>query len=248
MRVTDVGFDEPIEGIISGDGPGESGAVTFGSAFGEGAFGAGNSGSELSAPSGSNNGSADSSSSSDEAPKKRRGRPPGSTAKSKPKSAALSESRIAAVRGKLTDGFSRLVGFGFSAYGVYRGNKYRKYDQVLSQRVYACYQLPMPAAQSVGEPLADTFIEWFPQWIEPAAKGIDPALAIGRLISVLQQTSDNEKAVVTDHYERIKAQNAPTNGNHPPSEETTPENPVEEWMNQEQPTAEEVLAVNIPTL
>lgn len=247
MRKEDAGIEGPFEGTISRDGPESSGAFQVGGAFSEGQFGTADFGAELPPTIGGDSRGTDSGDGSPAPTGKRRGRPPGSGTKSPRKSGAIPESRLAAIRAKLSDGAARLVGFGFSAYGVVRGNKYKKFSPELAQRVYACYQLPMPAAQSVGEPIADTFIEWFPQWIEPAAKGIDPALAIGRLISVLQQTSDNEKAVVTQFYERLKQPEPSTNGHTPPAAETPPESPVEEWMSQQGIQPEEVLTTNIPT-
>jgi hypothetical protein len=249
----DDGAEGQFEGTLSDAGLGEFRTVSFGSKIGEGETGAGNGGGELFTSPGTDSGRADSSGGDSATEPKRRGRPPGSkSAAAKSGRKPLSESALAAARRKLASSLAGGVGFGFSCYGVYRGNKYKKYSPILANHVYGCYQIPKEAADSIGEPLADAFIQWFPQYIEPVSKGIDPALALGRLISVLQQTSDNERQLVVAWQERMQQphQHAPTNGAKPPEPETTPEGAFEGWMQEQTPQPEEVLMnpqTHIPT-
>ena len=146
-----------------------------------------------------------------------------------------------------------MVGFGFSYYGVYRAGKYKKYSLELANQVYGCYQIPRPAADSIGEPLADTFMTWFPNYVEPVSKGIDPALAIGRLISVLQQTSENERLTVTNYQQRMNSQQNQPGGTHtangngagppapPPEPDDIPRSEEGEWMTSQMPSPADVL-------
>lgn len=249
MRKENVETDGRTSGTISDDGFAGFGPLSFGSEVDFGQTGTGNTGGELSSSSGDNSRGSDSSGGDSPTEPKRRGRPPGSksTGTKSTGRKPLSESALAAARRKLAGSLAGGVGFGFSCYGVYRANKYKKHSPLLANHVYNCYQIPKEAAESVGEPLADAFIQWFPQYIEPVSKGIDPALALGRLISILQQTSDNERQLVMSWQEEWKRQNepsqhAPTNGHYPPPPDETPNAGHEEWMYQNAPTPEDVLA------
>jgi hypothetical protein len=255
------------EGSISEHGFGEFGPVAFGSAADSWAQGAGNTGGEL-PPTDGGSARGDNSSGSvpeTESPKKRRGRPPGSkstaTASARGKS-KLTDAELAAARRKLSESLGDGIGFGFSYYGAVRAGKYKKIHPYLAQRVYGCYQIPPEAAHSVGEPLADTFIAWFPQYVEGVSKSIDPALALGRLISILQQTAENERLLVQAWQQgNLRPPDSPpgpsANGNgHAPTgtpfegHQDVPESPVEEWLQNQAPTPEDVLEqpqTHIPT-
>jgi|SRR6266498_764386 len=256
MRLEDAETEGSAAGAFSEPGSGAFGPISFRSAFGEGAEGAGDNGGELSsAPLGAA-GRGDTGDGDTETPKRRRGRPPGSGAKSTTTAAGkrklLPAAELAAARVKLGDTLAGVVGFGFSWYGVQRANKYKKYSPLLANKVYGCYQIPPAAAHSVGEPLADTFMTWFPQYIDPVSKGIDPALAIGRLISILQQTSENERLEVTKFHNEIHSQEsaASTNGKTPPPEDNLPHEETNEWMGEPMPTPGDVLQTpqtHIPT-
>lgn len=246
--------DEGIEGVISERELGDFQPITFGSTAGDGQEGTADRGDKLFATISGDPGRSDTGDSTTEAPKKRRGRPPGST-NTKPKSgdgkSKLSDAELRAARSKLAESLAGGIGFGFSYYGVYRANKYKKISPLLANRVYGCYQIPLEAATSIGEPLADTFITWFPKYVEPVSKSIDPALAIGRLISTLQQTSENERLVVMQFQQEVTAprDQPPSNGHHPPEPQDIPEDSFTQW-NSEAPTPADILETpqtHIPT-
>jgi hypothetical protein len=246
---------EGIEGAFSIPGFTDFGAVSFGSASGNGEGGTGDTGGELFTSPDIDPGRADPGDGSSET-KRGRGRPKGSTnaaTKSKPAGRTkLSDAELRAARDKLAESLAGGVGFGFSYYGTIRANKYKNISPLLANRVYSCYQIPAPAAMSIGEPLADTFMTWFPQYVKPVSDSIDPALAIGRLISVLQQTAANERMVVMQFQQEVNTpQNQPgSNGVHPPTPEDLPEDNFTEWHHEQAPTPQEVLQTpqtHIPT-
>jgi hypothetical protein len=255
------------ERVISEPGFGEFGPVAFGSTSNPWAEGTGNDGGELPPTDGGSARGNDTSGGvlETEPPKKRRGRPPGSkstaTASARGKS-RLSDAELAAARTKLAESLGNGIGFGFSYYGTVRAKRYKTISPVLANRVYGCYQIPPQAAYSVGEPLADSFIAWCPQYVEGVSKSIDPALAIGRLISILQQTAENERLVVLqwqqtpqDAQQGASGVSPNGNGQRPPGtpfegHQNVPESDVEEWMRGQGPSPEEVLETpqtHIPT-
>jgi hypothetical protein len=233
-----------LTGPISDHEPGDSGTFTFRSPFGEGpAAGAGNIRSRLSARSGPDSGSGDSgdSGSAADGPRKR-ARPKGS----KSSRGKLSAGELSAARRKLGDTLSSITGFLISYYGTIRANKYKRISPLLAQRVYGCYQIPREAADSIGTPLADTFMLWFPDAVETTTKSIDPAVAIGRLVSVLQQTSNNERLVV-EHWQSTRgAEGIPSNGrNSEPVPPSGQEGAFNEWMKNQAPNPAEIHPENL---
>ena len=252
MRIkNNVKSDGRSAGLVSDNlGLADFGPISLGGSFGEESSSGGDTSGELSSSAGDSGGGSDSGDGGDEAPKKRRGRPPGSgNAKStKSTKSELSGAKLADVRRNFISTLAGGIGFGFSWYGISRGKKYQDHSPLLAQRVYSCYLLPKQECEGIAEPLADTFIAWFPQYVEPVAKGINPALAVARIISALQQTSDNEKRTVERFQQEINPRTAPpTNGNTPHdfAEDIPQENPVEEWMNQHDPS-EELVIPNVP--
>jgi hypothetical protein len=236
MRVGDA-TEGRVEGTISEREHQSFGTEQTRNPFGDGETGTGSRSDGLFTGSGSPFGSSDSGDSSAKTGRKR-GRPPGS--KSKSIKSALSAERLAAARRKLANTFSGVVGFSVSWYGVYRGNKYKKFSPFLAQKVYGCYQIDKETAFTVGEPLADAFIEWFPDHVETAGKAIDPGLAIANLFIILQQTSENERLTVEDFQQKtMRPETTSTNGNGIPRNDV-PEEPINEWMNQQSPTPEEI--------
>ncbi|SRR5216684_2295225 len=236
MRIKNADVEGRIEGPVSDGGSREGSPISFGGAFGAGETGTGSGGGELFAAAFPDSGGGDSGDGTTEAPKKRRGRPPGG---GKSATGKLSADKLAAARGKFADTLAGAVGFGISWYGIHRANKYKKISPALAQAVYGCYQIPEETARSVGEPLADTFIAWFPKYVEPVSKGIDPGLAVARLVIILQQTSENEQRVVQVFRTQMTPSQNPANGNgNEPNQPT--EDTVSEWMKQQAPQPEEI--------
>lgn len=182
-----------------------------------------------------------------ETPKRKRGRPAGSkNAAGKSSTTRLTGERLAGARRKLTDSLAGLVNFGFSWYGFVRANQYKKVSPFLAQRVYDCYQIPKEKCESVGEPLADTFIEWFPQYVETTAKAIDPGLAVVRVFGIMQQASEAEKNSVLQwkHYQETQGgfanQSQQNNGSQPEPETDTVEETINQWQTESHPQPEEI--------
>jgi hypothetical protein len=235
MGEIDADVERRAAGTISFPGHTEFGEKSSRNPFGDGETGTAGGDGELFTSSGIDPGSGDSGSGAAKTGK-RRGRPPGSGTKSPTK---LSSERLATARRKLSDTLSGVVGFSLSWYGIYRAKKYQQHSAILAQAVYGCYQIKPEAAQSVGEPLADTFIQWFPQYVETAGKAIDPGLAIARMVVILQQTSENERLVVRNFQQQFAKRETQSNSNG--SSEHKMEDPVNEWMNQQAPKPEEIL-------
>lgn len=173
-----------------------------------------------------------------ETPKRKRGRPKGSTGKS---TAKLSPDKLESARRKFTGLFGGLVGFAVDRYGMVRAHLYKKFSMELAGQVYSCYQLPEEKTNEIGQPLADTFINYFPQYVETASKGVDPGLAIVRLFRVLQEANEKEKVICSIYQQRFTPpQQPPMNGHTMPGSETeNVEGVTEEWKAQT-PTPEEI--------
>lgn len=230
-------FEGRSSGFIPIGGSTEVGQILVGGEIGSGSSGTGFGGAELSSDSFTSARSSDFDVSDNETPKKRRGRPPGS--KSKP-AGKLPADKLAGARRKFTDLLAGAVGFGFSFYGHQRAKKYLKYSPLLAQQVYNSYQITKEDAIGVGEPLADTFILWFPSYVEPVSKGIDPALSVGRAIALLQKTSNQEAEVVKAWQIAVSHQPQHANGNTPPASETEKvEETINEWM-KDNPTPQDL--------
>jgi hypothetical protein len=235
---TDANTEGFSAGTVSFDGPTSFGQEQTGNPFSQGTSPGAIRGGELFTGIGADTGS-DDAGDSGAAPRKR-GRPKGSTNAPKSNAPKLSAERLASARGKLRDTLAGVVGFGVSYYGTVRANKYKKVSPFLARKVYDCYQIPKEAAVSVGEPLADTFITWFPEYVETTTKAIDPGLAVARLFIILQQTNENEKLTVQRFYQQYtQPQTATQNGTgqHPNGGATygvgEPDTQhVEEMMNQ----------------
>jgi len=225
-----------LTGTLSVAGPEESGPLKIGSGLGEGEDGDGGRIGELFTSLGSDVRDSDVSDGIPEA--KRRGRPKGSkNAGTKP----ATRERLAAATAKLADAATGVVGFTFSVTGVIRAKKYKRIHPVLAQRVYNCYQIPEGSARGVGEPLAQSFAEWFPQYVDVVSKGIDPTLCVARLLTLVDQVTENEKIVVEQFIQEQQGQPIPpTNGRHtvtppepPPGEAVPGTQEFEQWMNQQ---------------
>lgn len=224
-------------GVVSDGGSEQSGEVETGSPFGEGETGAGIGGGELPPDPFASVGNSNAGYNIPKTPTgKRRGPKPGS------KRGTLSAERISAARGKLTDFLAGAVGFVFSAYGGYRAKSYLKKGAppLLANEIYLCYQCSEEETVKVGQPLADTFIEWFPpKVVEQAVKGIDPGLAIARAIVLMQKKGNNETLVIQKWQamsQSVGQQDHHSNGAEPPQE-----GPMDEWMKQQSPQPEEIL-------
>lgn len=173
-----------------------------------------------------------------ETTKRKRGRPKGSKSSTTSK---LSADKLESARRKFTGLFGGLVGFAVDRYGMIRANLYKKFSMELAAQVYSCYQLPEEKTNDIGEPLADTFINYFPQYVETASKGVDPGVAIVRLFRVLQESNEREKTICSIYQQRFAPpQQPPMNGHTMPGSETeNVEGVTEEWKGQA-PTPEEI--------
>jgi len=206
--------------------------------FSEGASGARDRGGELFTDPGPDSRRIDPGDGSPQTTGRKRGRPKGST---NAKSKLLTGDRLAAARRKLADTLSGVVGFGISVYGTARAKLYKPYSLELAERVYRCYQINPKDAHSIGEPLADTFVTWFPQYVETTTKAVDPGLALARLYLVLQQCNENEKSVAQQYQQRFTGpKEAPTNGMSSEDATKTVEETINQW-NQGAPSPEEIL-------
>lgn len=246
-EIDNAAFEGSTTGTISdGQYPGSSENET-GQPFGAGKIGTDGGGGKLFADPGVDSRGVDFGDSDTETPKRRRGRPKGSTnAATKSGAAKLTGERLAGARRKLTDSFSGLVNFSFSWYGFVRANQYKKVSPFLAQRVYDCYQIPKEKCESVGEPLADTFIEWFPQYVETTSKAIDPGLAVVRIFGIMQQASEAEKQSVLQfkHYQETQSGFADQGQQHntakPEPEIDNAEETTKQWETESHPQPEEI--------
>jgi hypothetical protein len=240
-ETTNANLEGESAGAFSFAGSTEFGSEQTRDPFSEGAGTRAGRGSELFADIGTDPGSPNAGDSG--ATTRKRGRPKGST-NAKSGTTKLSAERLAGARAKLRDTISGVVGFGVSYYGTLRANKYKKVSPFLAQKVYYCYQIPKEAAVSVGEPLADTFITWFPDYVETTTKAIDPGLALARLFIILQQTHQNEMNEVRKYMldPSSPVPNKPTtNGTSPHTEpDTTNLEEITNQWSQESPTPEEI--------
>lgn len=239
-------FEGRAAGTVSDGQRDERGENEERQPFGPGKIGADGGGDKLFADPGFDSRGLDPGDSDTETPKRKRGRPKGSTNAAKPGGAKLTGERLAGARRKLTDSFSGVVNFAFSWYGFVRANQYKKVSPFLAQRVYDCYQIPKDKCESVGEPLADTFIEWFPQYVETTSKAIDPGLAVVRIFGIMQQASEAEKQSVLQwkHYQETQAgfadQGQQQNGSRTEPRTDNVEETTKEWETESHPQPEEI--------
>jgi hypothetical protein len=203
-------------GEIEDRGTADSGAAT-----------GGDTGGELSTAGGGDSSGPDSGDRVPETPKRKRGRPVGTKS---------TNTGLGSERRKLADTFTGAVGFLTSWYGVRRANRYKEHSFILAQQVYQCYQITPEQGKLVGEPLADTFCLWFPQYVKTVSKGIDPGLAMARAFTLLQQLSDNEKFTVARFMQGAAI---PTNGQSNPASGVA-QDPAQEWMKQQTPQPEDI--------
>jgi hypothetical protein len=243
-EIDDANLEGESAGTVSFGQHSPFGQKSTANPFGPRAEGSGHRGPELFADPGIDSRGSDFGGSDTETPKRKRGRPKGSTnAKSGGGIAKLTGDKLAAARRKLTESLAGVVGFTVSYYGVTRANKYKRISPSLAQEVYNGYQITKEAAESVGEPLADTYITWFPQYVETTTKAIDPGLAIARLFTIFQQGNENEKRAAQRFQQAYQASNKgpekPNNGQHPEPETDNIEETVNEWQ-QNQPQPEDV--------
>jgi len=222
-----------FEGTIPNGQPADSSPFTDGSTISEGAAGTGAGGSELPPNPFADSGGHYFGDSVSEAPKSKRKYTKRGTGTGK-----LSADKLAAARRKFADLLAGSVGFGCSWYGGWKAKKYLPISPVLAQAVYNCYTPTEEEAYKVGEPLADTFILWFPKWVEPAAKGIDPAVGIVRAVMLLQKMDERERQICAAFRQQYGKQ-PPTNGQEPTPPDFNEQ--VNEWMKQQSPQPEEIL-------
>lgn len=73
--------------------------------------------------------------------------------------------------------------------------------------MFRCYDIPQEDAASIGEPLADTLVEYLPDtWLQSVAKNVDPFQCLFALYFVVQKTMGAEKATVAHYQERLVGQ------------------------------------------
>lgn len=147
---------------------------------------------------------------------KKRGRPPGS--KNANAGGAVSRGVAASkseLRKQLGDGLTLATQLGFTAIGYVRAEKYKASSVELANQIWTCWQIPAPAAASVGVPAANCLAEYLPDKVlGQIAASIDPVAALGAAYMIFDQCRKNEEHVVTAYMSKFVT--------HPAAEPTEP--------------------------
>ena len=230
-REVDANIEGESPGTVSFGGHSPFGEEQSANPFGKGTAGTGNRGGKLFADSGPGVRGVDLSNGDTETTKRKRGRPKGSAGKSTSK---LPADKLESARRKFSGLFGGMVGFCTNRYGMFRANLYKKHSIELAAQVYSCYQFPEEKTIEIGEPLADTFINYFPQYVETASKGVDPGIALVRLFNLMQEANEREKVVCEIYKQRYTPPQEPPVNGHTAAETDTQniEGATEQWKTQ----------------
>jgi hypothetical protein len=174
--------------------------------------------------------SGDSSSETGATPRKKPGRPKGSTNANAGKSGVAGKRGVGGggrnhteLRLKLEEGLTGATCFGFSAFGSSRAAKYKKSSIGLANAVFGCYQIKEANARVIAKPLSECLVEYLPDtWLQGIASTIDPVQVCAGFYLIVKQCMDNEKRVVEEYHKRLTEHNQRQENVSPPQQEAPP--------------------------